>query len=169
MPTYAAILKNVIDKSYNALKALPLANLNAKPNPERWSKKELIGHLVDSAYNNHQRFLRAESQGNLIFWTYAQDEWVIKNQYQNRNAQEIIELWYRTNQHLCSLVDGLSDEILHKQTNEHNFHRICMKRIEEHDFTSLGYLIWDYIFHLEHHLSQLLADYEKELGDFQGK
>lgn len=168
MPTYAAILNNVIDKSFNALKAIPLDTLEAKPDPNRWSQKELIGHLVDSAYNNHQRFLRAEAQGNLVFWTYAQDEWVVKNQYQQRNANEIIELWYRTNQHLCALISGLSDELIQKQTKEHNFHRICMKRIGEEDSTSLGYLIWDYIFHLEHHLAQLLPSYEKELGDFEG-
>ncbi|MEM6770857.1 MAG: DinB family protein, partial [Bacteroidota bacterium] len=62
----------------------------AKPQPNIWSKQEILGHLVDSAYNNHQRFLRAPGQGDLRFPGYDQDEWVRRNGYQNRPSEEVI-------------------------------------------------------------------------------
>lgn len=157
---YHQTLNKIIATVPAQIKAIDKATMNFKPKPAKWSKKELLGHLVDSAYNNHQRFLRAEQQGNLIFQGYDPDEWVIKNNYQNRETDEILNLWILSNQHLSALVENLPKSILQKETTAHNFHKICMNLLKEGESTSLSYLMEDYIFHLEYHLNQLITDYK---------
>ncbi len=143
------------------------AEFRHKPNPAKWSKQEILGHLIDSAYNNYQRFLRAATQDNLIFQGYDQDAWVRQNDYQNRDYMEIIGTWINVNNHLSFLVRGLPEAVLTRQTTQHNFHQICMNTIPEGAPTSLSYLVWDYLFHMEHHLSQILPDYRRLLGEFK--
>lgn len=48
-----------------------------KINPAKWSKKEILGHLIDSATNNHHRFVRVQFETNLKI-SYDQNKW---NQY----------------------------------------------------------------------------------------
>ena len=72
-------------------------NLSHKSSPEKWSPKEILGHLIDSAYNHHQRFLRANTQENLVFQGYEQAFWVVANRYQARPSNEIIDFWYQAN------------------------------------------------------------------------
>ena len=143
------------------------SSLSIKPSPSKWSKNEILGHLIDSAYNNHQRFARAKAQGNLIFQGYDQDDWVIKNDYQNRNFHSILGVWLTANQHMNALIERLPLDLLERPTTKHNFHRICMNLIPEGQPTSLGYLAWDYCFHLEHHISQILTDYTRISGTYE--
>ncbi len=161
MNTYSSTLRTILFNASEPLKAISEADFAVKPAPHKWSKKEILGHLIDSAYNNHQRFLRAEAQGDLVFQGYNQDEWVLKNNYQNRYAEQLHIMWYSVNFHMSYMIAGLSDKLLQEETTQHNFHRICMNRIPEGQPTTLGYLVWDYLFHMEHHLSQISSDYEK--------
>lgn len=155
-------LRSIIDTAHHILLKIDIAQFNHKSSPEKWSKLEILGHLIDSAYNNHQRFIRAEEQDNLIFRGYNQVNWVKKNNYQNRNPKEIIETWKIANEHLAILIENIPADILNQKTTEHNFHKICMNLLQEGAETSLSYLIWDYIFHLEHHLGQIIDGYECE-------
>ena len=143
------------------IRAIDAAEINYKPTPTKWSKKEILGHLVDSAYNNHQRFLRAESQGNLIFPGYDPDEWVIKNDYQNRSIEDILQMWEMCNRHLSILIRDIPKEVLQKMTTEHEFHLMAMNLLEKGEPSSLSYLIWDYLFHLEYHMKQIVIDYQE--------
>jgi len=165
--TYSNLLQQIIEAALPQLHHLPTLNFNEPPSPTKWSKKQILGHLIDSAYNNHQRFLRAEAQGDLIFQGYDQDEWVRLNNYQNRDKEEVINTWFAVNQHLAHLIASIPEEVMNRMTTEHNFHKVGMVRPEEREPASLGYLVWDYIFHLEHHLAQILPDYEKQLGAFE--
>ncbi len=164
---YAQQLMSIITRAKAHLEGLDSRDFDYKSAPKKWSKKEIVGHLIDSAYNNHQRFLRASFQDNLVFQGYEQEQWVVRNNYQNRPKQEVIDTWFIVNQHLSHLIAGLPNELLNQQTTEHNFHIIGMNRPEKGELSSLSYLIWDYIFHLEHHLGQLLPNYEKQLSPFK--
>ncbi|MEM9984954.1 MAG: DinB family protein, partial [Bacteroidota bacterium] len=84
MNPYATILREIISLTFDSLLDLPIAELQHKASPQSWSKLEIVGHLIDSAYNNYQRFLRASGQSDLSFPGYAQDEWVKRAGYQNR-------------------------------------------------------------------------------------
>ena len=163
---YHKTLLQILSKTEPLFRAISEAEFSFKETPERWSKKELLGHLIDSAYNNHQRFLRAEEQGNLIFRGYTQDAWVQKNHYQNRDQAELVQLWLLCNRHLAALIAGLSEDLLRRKTSEHNFHKICSNRIPEGSTSSLSYLIWDYLSHLEHHLKQLFPSYQSISGEY---
>lgn len=161
MYDYPRKLRNIIAMANISLDKISDADFEYKPNSTTWSKKEILGHLIDSAYNNHQRFIRAEGQGNLIFQGYDQVDWVIKNNYQNRSTDELIHTWVTANLHLCCLVETLSATTLQEETIDHNFHEIGMVRPPEGAPSSLEYLFWDYIFHVEHHLAQIIDGYEK--------
>jgi len=164
---YYETLHNIIQQALPQLQSIDQKEFNLKPSVSKWSKKELMGHLIDSACNNHQRFLRAEQQGNLIFWGYDQDHWVVKNNYQNRDLEEVLATWLAVNQHLGYLIKGLSEELLNKETTEHNFHKICMNLLQEKEISTLSYLVWDYLFHIEYHLNQIIPVYQKINSPFQ--
>lgn len=158
---FPLILRQIVETSLPQLQTMSKVQLAHKPTPQKWSKQEILGHLVDSAYNNHQRFLRATTQNNLVFQGYDQVRWVQFNAYQKRNSSEIIQLWTLSNLHLAMLIGQIPENILWRDTTDHNFHLIGMNPIQEGHPSSLAYFVWDYIYHLEHHLGQILPEYEK--------
>ena len=163
MLDYPQALRKIIQHTAPEMALIDARDFAHKDHPNKWSKKELLGHLIDSAYNNHQRFLRATTQRDFIFQGYDQDQWVKQNNYQNRTQEEVINTWVTVNQHLAVLLEGLPKALLHQETTQHNFHQICMHRPKAGETSSLAYLIWDYLFHLEHHLAQILPNYSKTM------
>lgn len=162
MTTPASLLVQIIHAAYNQIAVLNEAELSQKPSPEKWSKKEILGHLIDSALNNHQRFIRAESQDNLVFFGYDQMAWVRLNNYQNRRLSDILETWAVTNRLLANVISNLPENLRTKAFVEHNFHQIGMNPYPAENPASLDYFFWDYLFHLEHHLAQIIPNYVKQ-------
>jgi hypothetical protein len=75
---------------------------SAVPRAEgKWSPREIIGHLIDSASNNHQRFVRAQFTDDLVFAGYEQEGWVRVQNYQGEDWTELVQLWRLYNQHIC--------------------------------------------------------------------
>jgi hypothetical protein len=149
------------------LKKMEETEMAHKPSPEKWSKKETLGHLIDSAYNNHWRFMRATEKNDLIFPGYNQDKWVRRNDYQNRPTSDLILTWEVVNAHICELIVRIPEDVLNRKTTKHNFDLICMHYIQKEESSSLSYLVWDYIDHLEHHISQIIPDYKKQNPAYQ--
>ena len=158
---YSGLLKKIVHSASNDLNSLDEQSYRSKANPEKWSSIEILGHLVDSAHHNYQRFLLAESKSDLIFPGYDQVLWVRINGYQDRNWDEIILLWKQLNLHIAELISRLPEELIQNRTMDHNFDSICMNLLEKESEASLSYLIWDYIFHMEHHLSQIIPEYQR--------
>jgi len=158
---HAELIK-IIDHATTSIKRIAIEEMESKPGVNKWSKKEILGHLIDSAYINHLRFLRAGSQKDLIFDGYNQNEWVIKNNYQQRDLTNILNTWTTINKHLSYLLEQLPESLLSQETVKHNFHQICMRPVKAGSATKLAYLIEDYIFHLEHHLAQIIDGYRKK-------
>jgi hypothetical protein len=123
------------------------AEAAAKPAPGKWSKKEILGHLVDSALNNHQRFIRAQ-QGPLELPGYEQDFWVAAQGYQDTDWETLILLWAVVNRHLIRVLQHMPAAAL-QQT--------C--KIGNHAPVTLGYIVEDYLVHLHHHLQQAQVSY----------
>ena len=116
-----------------------------KPNPEAWSKKELIGHLIDSASNNHQRFVRLQLADDLRLPKYEQEGWVRVQGYQTTDWISLVSLWRAYNLHLARLIrDANPDALQHT----------C--KLGDGERVTLQFLMEDYVVHLEHHLLQLL-------------
>lgn len=152
-------IKQIVDTAGLQLNAIgDLTYLEAKSNPQKWSKKEILGHLVDSAYNNHRRFKVAADQEHLVFDGYDQDREVVQHQYQQRDYHEILSGWKSANTQIAYLIASLSDELLNRQTIQHNFDRIAFKQVAKGQSAALKYLVKDYIIHLEYHLAQIIGD-----------
>lgn len=146
-----------IDKYYPILLELSEELVSKKPNPQKWSRKELLGHLIDSAANNHQRFVRIQDKEDLVFDGYDQDNWVINQHYQDRKWKDIVALWYHYNCHLAFVIGEMSMDIINKSRTTHNLHQIAFRTIPKEESTTLFYFINDYIDHLEYHLNHIFV------------
>ncbi|HEX8137773.1 MAG TPA: DinB family protein [Pyrinomonadaceae bacterium] len=124
----------------------------------KWTAKQIVGHLVDSAANNHQRFVRAQFQDNLVFPGYAQEEWVAAQHYSEAAWPQLVELWKLYNLHLLHLISHIPAEKLTRLHLEHSLDRIAWKRVSATEPTTLEYLISDYVGHLKHHLRQIFRE-----------
>jgi hypothetical protein len=144
-------------------RSLKEAEFGEKSAPDSWSRKEVLGHLIDSALNNHRRFILAIDQDELVFEGYGQDVWVDRNGYQERPITEIFQTLILLNKQFNSLVKGMDFDFLMQKTVDHNFHEIGMNSIEKGISSSLSYFFWDYLFHLEHHLIQVFPGYSRKL------
>ncbi len=112
----------------------------------KWSAKQVIGHLVDSAANNHQRFVRAQETPELTLPGYAQDHWVDCQRYNDRSWEDLVELWQTYNRHLAHVISVMPDD-----------RRRVMCRIGSNAPVTLGFVAADYVSHLRHHLAQILS------------
>lgn len=153
--TAGAELRRAVAECLPALGAISEAESTQPRAPGKWSPKEVIGHLIDSAANNHQRFVRAGLQPDLIFPGYEQEEWVRSQRYRDAPWPELIELWRLYNLHLARVMEALPDELRLRPTDRHNFHRIGFRKIPEGEPATLDHLLHDYVAHLRHHLGQI--------------
>ena len=127
------------------LKVFTREELIKKPAPDKWSKLEILGHLVDSAANNHQRFIRVQFEGAPTIF-YDQNNWVTHNHYNELPLEGILQLWSSYNRHLVEVIKKVPTENLSRQ---------C--RMRDGRLVSLEWLITDYAKHMEHHLTQILG------------
>jgi hypothetical protein len=155
-------LKNTVEKAYQRLhKELDEASSSKAPAPGKWSPKQVIGHLVDSASNNHQRFVRANFKNDLCFAGYRQAEWVELQDYQHMDWQELLVLWRSFNLLIARVMEQTPAEILRAERQKHDLDKIAFYRVATGQPATLAYFMEDYIIHLEHHLAQVLSGYER--------
>lgn len=114
--------------------------------PDKWTKKEILGHLIDSAANNHQRFVRTQHEENLQI-TYNQNIWVKVQNYKFEDVEILIELWYYYNLHLINVIKNIPKEKYNRETG-----------IKKEELVTLGWLANDYLRHLQHHLNQIIIE-----------
>ena len=123
--------------------------------PGKWSPHEIIGHLVDSASNNHGRFVRAQLHDDLIFPGYDQDAWVRVQDYMSSDWVALVALWRRYNHHLAHVIERIDEHAATRQRARHNFDEIAWKPVPKSEPVTLEYFVRDYVDHLNHHLSQI--------------
>jgi hypothetical protein len=116
-----------------------------KPTPDKWSKKEILGHLIDSAQNNIQRFVRGQYEQHPKI-VYAQNEWVELQHYQCYSSEALIQLWVSLNMHICNVLSAMSSQ------NYTNTVDTGKGGVELH---TLQFLADDYLRHLLHHVKQI--------------
>ena len=138
----ASELEKIITRHLQSLKVIPEAEFNIKPSPAKWSKKEILGHLIDSAQSNIRRFIIAQYEDKPAI-VYNQDKWVAIANYQYWKTSDIIELWFLLNVQICEILKNTSPEIAQRQCQTQELH-------------SIEWLAKDYITHLKHHLHVIL-------------
>jgi hypothetical protein len=122
-----------------------------------WSAKEIIGHLIDSAANNHVRFVRAQATDDLMFDGYDQDAWVRVQQYRERPWRELVDLWFLYNRHLAVVMASASREALDRPRARHTLDRIAFQPVAPEAPATLDGFMRDYVAHMKHHLRQILG------------
>lgn len=128
---------------------------SARSTSDDWSAKQILGHLIDSAANNHQRFVQGQFTDHLEFPGYEQEEWVSAQQYNDEPWPAVIELWRAYNMHLLHVVSVIPQHVLTQPRDKHSLDRIAFKTVDRTTPATLEYLIRDYVDHLKHHLDQI--------------
>jgi hypothetical protein len=116
-----------------------------KPSPEKWSNKEIIGHLCDSAQINLQRFVRCTYEENFKL-VYAQDEWVVAQHYQDMYVADLLQLWRLLNLQISRVLENYPPDRLQAK---------CDTNKKEVVPRTAEWLAQDYLDHLQHHLKQI--------------
>jgi hypothetical protein len=145
MLTAYSRLKEILEKIPANLNSINEEEAQQKLNPKKWSKKEILGHLIDSASNNHHRFVRLQIDNGITLPKYKQDEWVMVEHWQQREWKEIIALWKLYNEHLLHIFQYMDETKLSNNLT-----------LGDANYT-LQFLIDDYVDHMEHHFRQIFG------------
>ena len=156
-PAYAGRLRAVVAAAEPLLAAADDAWTARRPAPGKWSPREVLGHLVDSASNNHQRFVRARWQEDLVFAGYAQDDWVDAQGYADAPWRELVTLWAVYNRHIARVMAATPEPVRLRAHVRHNLDEIGWRTVPATVPATLDDLMEDYVDHLEHHLRQMLG------------
>jgi len=120
-------------------------NWNYKAGPQKWTKKEIIGHLIDSAQINLQRFVRSTYTENFKV-TYDQVEWVDAQHYFDADIRELLELWRLLNKQIVRVLENYPPDRLQVQSDTGK---------TGVSFQTVEFLAQDYVNHLNHHLKAI--------------
>lgn len=144
----AAHLLQTLDQVIPLLQQITETESAHRLAPGKWSKKEIIGHLIDSAGNNQQKFVRALlSDGHLDFVGYAQDDWVRAQHYQQADWAMLVHGWASINRLLAHLIAHADPTKLPNTLS-----------IEGSGPFRLDFIMADYVEHLKHHLKAVLPE-----------
>jgi hypothetical protein len=141
-----AELNTVLSGALEGFGAIPTAQWHYKPQAGRWSKQEILGHLIDSAHNNLRRFVvtQYEEQPRIV---YRQDHWVEAQRYQEAPVEELIQTWRLLNRQIIRTLDAYPAGLAGN---------LCDIGRETPEIHPISWVAADYVRHLRHHLAQIL-------------
>jgi hypothetical protein len=130
---------------YTAMKALSPELADIPWRTGGWTRKLIVGHMLDSAANNRQRFVRAAADGSYVGPEYAQEAWVAAHGYARQRWDTLLKWWRVEHDILAAVVDEIPEERLNASCT-----------VGENEPVSLRFLVDDYIAHQRWHLAQLI-------------
>ena len=157
MQDYARRLRQLVTDATPGLLALgDEASATARA-PGAWTPREIIGHLLDSATNNHRRFVLGQLNHTLTFEGYAQDRWVSVQDYAHTPWVELVTAWSGMNLVLAHVMAAAPASVRLTSHPEHNLDQIGFAPMARTRPATLDDLMSDYVGHLDHHLRQILG------------
>ena len=148
MKNTAQALRRIVDEYVQKLRSLSESEFHSRPSSEKWSKKEVIGHLIDSAHSNYRRFLTGQYEPTPPKIHYDQEFWVEQARYQDMESEDLITLWKLMNERICIVLENMAPEKGLKQCDTGK------TAVELH---TIEWLASDYVKHLKHHLNQVFV------------
>ncbi|PYS82410.1 MAG: DinB family protein [Acidobacteria bacterium] len=148
--------RQTVEDAAGRLLAISEEEASAPRAEGKWSPKEIVGHLIDSASNNHQRFVRAQFTDHLVFPAYEQEAWVRAQGYKDEPWPLLVELWRSFNLHLAHVMQNSPEAARLASRDRHNLDQIGWVKVGEGEPATLEYLMRDYVGHLKNHLRQIL-------------
>ena len=139
-------LAAIIDSIRPRLTEIPEEEAALQPGPGLWSKKEILGHLIDSASNNHQRIVRTLLAPRIDFPAYEQESWVSAQGYSCEPWPDLVNLWGSLNRHLVHVIQTIPETAPNHECS-----------VGGKPPMPLAALIEGYLDHLNHHLFQLVG------------
>ena len=146
MQDIATELSSFADEIRPRLLAIPEGRASDQPYAEKWSLKGILGHLVDSAVNNHQRIVRMQESADIGKFGYTPEHWVRSQHYDARHWVELVDLWFQLNVHLSHVIAHVDPSTL--------AHTCDMGYAAP---ATLRFVIEDYVRHVRHHVEQILG------------
>jgi hypothetical protein len=139
-------IRSIVEENSSRLAHMDPGEVSSQETPDNWSKKEILGHLIGSAANNHHRFVRACHNVAADFPTYSQDDWVRIQKYNESDWGVLVKLWSAYNRHLSHVVERIPQDAMSSSCN-----------IGRDNPVMLELVVKDYLRHLRHHLDDILA------------
>ena len=155
MIALAKNLKETIDTAGPQLLAIGESRASEKPYADKWSIKEILGHLIDSAANNHQRIVRMQERQDIGSLTYTQQHWVRSQQYHSEPWENVVEFWRAYNTHLAHIIAHVDPGALGN---------LCDMGYSKP--ATLKFVIEDYLRHVQHHVAQIFSEAEPRERQF---
>ena len=149
MKEVIAELSGIVKDYSLEIKAIPEQEFSQKLRTNKWSRKEVLGHLIDSAQNNLRRFICGQYENIPPKIVYEQNFWVNSNGYQSAPADDVITLWKLINERIVAVLSNMPSDA---------YSRKCDTEKNSESLHSLEWLAKDYLKHLKHHLNQIIPD-----------
>ena len=146
MKETAKAIRAEVAAAQASMTAMDPASTILKPRPDKWSRQEILGHLIDSAVNNYHRFVRAQHGEAKDFPCYRQDDWVAAQHYNEQDWNALVEMWSLLNTHLAHIIDRIPENAGGAPVN-----------FGSDQPARLDYVVRDYLVHMRHHLAQILG------------
>jgi hypothetical protein len=146
MTDVAKQLREILENTKPRLLSFSEQHVSEKPFPEKWSLKEILGHLVDSASTNHQRIVRMQEKRDIGSFGYEQMHWVRSQHYNDEQWGDLVNIWYYYNRHLAHIIEHV---------NKKSLANTC--EMDYPEPATLEYVIHDYVRHMQHHLGQIFS------------
>ena len=155
MQNFLDDFRETVEAAAKRLLAIPEEQSQIPRAEGKWSPKEIIGHLIDSAANNHQRFVRAQFSDEMLFSGYEQEEWVRVQGYNQEPWQQLVQLWRHYNLHLVHLMSLVPEQARTRPRTTHNLDQIAWQTVAAKGSVTLEYFMRDYVAHMKNHLRQI--------------
>jgi len=123
-------LRDGIEAAYPRLSSISDSDAAKSPAPGKWSPKQVIGHLIDSASNNQQRFVRANFTEDLIFAGYDQEKWVELGRYADAPWDSLLSLWREFNLQIARVMDATLSSVRDTPRARHNLHQVAWQSVQ---------------------------------------
>ena len=145
MKNIANDLRRIIEDVIPQLNQINDEDSSIIPAPSKWSKKQILGHLIDSASNNQQKFVRTMAETDAEFVGYVQKHWVNSQKYNSIDWDELVSFWRNFNLHIAHIIETVAPDLLENRIT-----------IDGSGPYTLKFIMADYNEHLKHHLKQIL-------------